>query len=185
MLQPQSGPPDITDLLRVLPDHRAPLIAFSRASRAQPRWGDDGELGLDNSGACFVPTSIIDRFKDTDEHWHDPEHWLSNETKGLLRLENVGTTIYISTGDSAAISSEERQDSDLLLQRRFDFLSIILRAQPDPYSSIEWEEVSSQLRETIELSCLSLLRVISFDDVRKYVASSQQIQTKLAPPTSK
>jgi hypothetical protein len=49
----------------------------------------------------------------------------------------------------------------------------MLRAQSDHYLSVGWEEIASQLRETFERSCLPLLGVINFDDIRKYVALSQ------------
>jgi hypothetical protein len=161
------------------------MIAFCRASRAQPRWRHDGELGLDNSGACFVPASIISRFKDIDDHGRDSEQLLSIAANEFLKLETCGNTSYVSTVGSVPTSTKRQQDSDLFLEQQFNFLSIMLQAQPEAYSCIEWEEVSSQLSRTVELSCLPLLRVINFDDVRKYVSLSHQKQTKLAPLNSR
>ena len=128
-----------------------------------------------------MPVSIASSFQDIDEWGRDTKQLLFLTTGEILALEIIESTKYISIAGSFVGSGEWRQDPDRLLRRRFDFLSIILRAQPDAYSSVEWEEVASHMRGTIELNCLPLLRVISFDDIRKYVALSQQNLAKLAP----
>jgi hypothetical protein len=136
---------------------------------------------LDDAGSCFVPVPIVSSFQDIDEWGRDTKELLLLATGEFLTLEDIENVKYISIASSFVGSGQWRQDPDLLLKRRFDFLSIMIRAQPDAYSSVEWEEVASHMRATIEKNCLPLLRVTSFDDIRKYVALSQQNLAKLAP----
>jgi hypothetical protein len=136
---------------------------------------------MDDAGSCFVPVSIVSSFQEIDEWGRDTKELRFLATAEFLTLEEIENVKYISIAGSFVGTGEWRQDPDLLLKRRFDFLSIMIRAQPDAYSSVEWEEVASHMRGTIEKNCLPFLRVISFDDIRKYVALSQQNLAKLAP----
>jgi len=171
----------IINLLRVLPDHRVSIIALCRAAKTQPRWKNDGELGFNDSGAGCVPAFVISRFEGIDQNGRNFESLSDLEEEGLLKLETFDNTGYISILGSSEDSIESEHDPDYYLKQRFDYLSVILRAQPDPFSTIDWEEVTSQLSSTVVLNCVSLLRVISFDDIRRYIALLQQNNTKWAP----
>lgn len=91
---------DIVDLLDVLPNQRAPLIAFCRASRPQPRWGQHGELGLDDAGSCFVPVSIVNSFQDIDGWGRETKELRLLATGEFLTLEDIENVKYISIAGS-------------------------------------------------------------------------------------
>ena len=57
-------------------------------------------------------------------------------------------------------------------------LGIVIRAIPEPWSEVIWEEIEDQLLEVIETTCMPFLCVIGIEDVREYLCqSSRQSQS--------
>jgi hypothetical protein len=155
-----------------LPGNRAATLIFFRSTRPQLRWNEDGELAQYDLDERFIPHCIIILFKKNHNAIVDNEQLQMAVTLGLLQLASVGDTEYISVSEqmrASILSSNSSKDPNALLTERFGLLNIMLEAIPEEYSTIVWEEAQSQLRETIELNCIPILRVINFDDISRYV----------------
>lgn len=155
-----------------MPGSHAATSIFYRSARPQLRWNEEGELAQYDINEHFIPPCIMMLFKEKDNVFKENEQLHMAITLGLLQLVSVGEIEYISVSKqlrASLLSSISSTDPNVLLLERFGLLNTMLEAIPEEYSIIVWEEVQSQLRETIELNCIPILRVINFDDISRYV----------------
>ena len=172
---------DLCEFISFFQSPRAPTIILSRSSRPQRRWKSNGELALDEQHGTFVPASIISLFKETS--WPDslPRTKFPSASFRHLRIETKGGQEFLSLSNQLKTELKGSLSSvGFLDSRRFDVLSILLHAFPDEHSEILWEEIQSRMHQTIEETCLPLLRVFNLDDIKQYVA--QKPRSVRPPP---
>jgi hypothetical protein len=163
---------DFCELLCSLPSDHAAMLIFYRSSRPQLRWNEQGELAQFDIDKQFIPPCVVEIFKGGNDVFKKNKDLDTMVTRGLLEPVLIGGIAYISVSEKLRAdiqSSKSSKDANVSLVRRFGLLNIMLEALPEEYSIIVWEEVRSQLRETLELNCIPILRVMNFEDISRYV----------------
>ena len=169
--------PDIQNFLQLIScfqQQTIPLIIFTRSACSHSRWRSNGELNHDPQEATLVPPYIARLFEESTETAELSEDVLSTVDLELVRIKYKGGRKLLSMTERLKKEVRENISQGDLIVKRFDLLSIILRALPDEYSGITWEEVRTTLDETVQKSCLPLIRVINLEDIKKYVTINAQ-----------
>jgi hypothetical protein len=163
---------DFCELLCSLPSDHAAMLIFCRSSHPQLRWNEQGELAQFDIDEQFIPPCVVEIFKGGDDVFKKNKDLDTMVTRGMLENVLVGGIAYISVSEKLRAdiqSSKSSKDPNVSLVKRFGLLNVMLEALPEAYSIIVWEEVHSQLRETLELNCIPILRVMNFEDISRYV----------------
>jgi len=148
------------------------MLIFYRSARLQLRWNEEGELVQYDINEHFIPPCVVNLFKGNDDALRKNKDLHTMVTRGLLETSLVGDITYISISEKLRASiraSTSFRDPTVSFVQRFGLFNIMLEALPEEYSIIVWEEVQSQLHETIELNCIPILRVMNFEDISRYV----------------
>jgi len=148
------------------------MLIFYRSARLQLRWNEEGELVQYDINEHFIPPCVVNLFKGNDDALRKNKDLHTMVTRGLLETSLVGDITYISISEKLRASiraSTSFRDPTVSFVQRFGLFNIMLEALPEEYSIIVWEEVQSQLHETIELNCIQILRVMNFEDISRYV----------------
>lgn len=65
-------------------------------------------------------------------------------------------------------------NDDEIRERHLDVLSIFLKAFPEDYSDILWEELRFQLNNVLHHTIISILRIICLGDLQDYLDKHPQ-----------
>jgi hypothetical protein len=141
-----------------MPEQKFPVIILCRAAQTQRRWSDDGELVRDDGDEAFVPPYVVALFKDCNERCRsDACSWMTDSRYFHLDYVNGRNCISLSKGPLESVPNAMADEELERSSHRFALLMIVLRAFPDQYSSITWEEDQSLISDTIETVSLPFL----------------------------
>lgn len=68
---------------------------------------------------------------------------------------------------------------------QFAILGIVIRAFPEAWYELVWEEVEDQLWEIIESTCVPFLGVLDIEDIKEYLAHTSRSDSFLSEPSDR
>jgi hypothetical protein len=151
-----------------------PIILFVKALRKGSTWELDGELQDEplemNS---MVPRCLSTLFNLGNKVPEDLQLPLARHLR-FLTVRHKGGQWCLSIKPSMKRAILDDIASDESRERYLNILHIFLKAFPEEYSQILWEELRLQLDDVLSTSIIPILRVISLRDLQNYHARHEK-----------
>ena len=142
---------------------RIPKSLFDRTRLPLPQWSDGGELEMHSSARYgleavdFGRYSIADLIKRAER-----DEIVKTEGESCFQWYTVSETW--KERMAHALSSED------VKAIQFSILGIVIRAFPEAWSELLWEEIEDQLWEVIESNCVPFLGMLDAEDLIDYLS---------------
>jgi hypothetical protein len=153
-----------------------PKILFGRATLPSAQWSDGGELETSPGGryslealdfGAYSLTRLIEKA----------------EREGIVRTEGASWSQWYIVSEAWKEQMACNLNSEKAKPIQFAILGIVIRAFPEAWCELVWEEVEDQLWEVIESTCVPFLGVLDIEDIKEYLAHTPRSDSFLLEPS--
>lgn len=149
----------------------SPSILFWRACSPKRKWSSKGTLFDSQPEDALIPPWLLKLFKSDSRTAIAPDAPAGLQEAielDFIKVSKVKGVQYLALGNAwkpIPISTSTEDKRIKLLE----LLSVFVHGYPEPYTEILYEEMTTQLSEATEASCMPVLSILNGDDINFFL----------------
>ncbi|KAF8856903.1 hypothetical protein BDZ45DRAFT_803804 [Acephala macrosclerotiorum] len=149
----------------------SPSILFWRACSPKRKWSPKGVISDRQPEDELIPPWLLKLFKSDPRTAITPDipaELQEAVEMDFIQVSEVKGTQYLALGNAWRSISIDTSTEDQRA-RLFELLSVFIHAYPEPYTELLCEEMTAQLSEVTEASCMPILSIVKSNDLKKFL----------------